>query len=391
MVSRYHEHCPGLVKPETGAANAKELNFSLLDSGYKVGTAGTKGVGRSSTVQLFHGSEVAFWPHADSHAAGVIQAVPDEPGTEIILESTANGLGNYYHQQWQRAEAGQSDYQAIFIPWFWQPEYRKSVPDDFTLTVEENEYAELYSLDHGQMAWRRSKISELKDDWLFRQEYPATPAEAFQSSGDDVFIPAVLVMKARKAQAPANGAKVGGCDPARFGDDRTSFAIRQGRKVLSIYSFSGKDTMEVAGLCVKAIKDNGLAKLFVDVGGLGAGVVDRLNEMGYRDKIHAVNSGEKPLDDVLYVNKRAEMWGEMKVWLSEQPAQIPDLDSLHADLASPMYGYDSNQRLKLERKEDMKKRGLRSPDEGDALALTFAFPVGQTSANWTQPATKWVV
>jgi hypothetical protein len=149
--------------------------------------------------------------------------------------------------------------------------------------------------------------------------------------------------------------------------------------------------MEVAGLCVKAIKDNGLAKLFVDVGGLGAGVVDRLNEMGYRDKIHAVNSGEKPLDDVLYVNKRAEMWGEMKVWLSEQPAQIPDLDSLHADLASPMYGYDSNQRLKLERKEDMKKRGLRSPDEGDALALTFAFPVGQTSANWTQPATKWVV
>jgi hypothetical protein len=56
-----------------------------------------------------------------------------------------------------------------------------------------------------------------------------------------------------------------------------------------------------------------------------------------------------------------------------------------------MYGYDSNQRLKLERKEDMKKRGLRSPDEGDALALTFAFPVGQTSANWTQPATKWVV
>ena len=78
MANRYHEHCPALVKPETGAANAKELNFAALDSGYKVGTAGTKGVGRSSTLQLFHGSEVGFWPHADTHAAGVLQAVADD-------------------------------------------------------------------------------------------------------------------------------------------------------------------------------------------------------------------------------------------------------------------------------------------------------------------------
>ena len=95
MVNRYHEHCPDYVKPSTGAANAKELFFDAIDSGYKVGTAGTKGVGRSSTIQLFHGSEVAFWPNAESHAAGVLQAVPDEEGTEVILESTANGFGNY--------------------------------------------------------------------------------------------------------------------------------------------------------------------------------------------------------------------------------------------------------------------------------------------------------
>lgn len=100
MVNRYHEHCPVFVRPSTGAANAKELFFDKLDSGYKVGTAGTKGVGRSSTIQLFHGSEVAFWPHAETHAAGVLQAVPDAPGTEVILESTANGLGNFFHQKW---------------------------------------------------------------------------------------------------------------------------------------------------------------------------------------------------------------------------------------------------------------------------------------------------
>jgi hypothetical protein len=392
MVNRFHEHCPAPVRPATSASNAKELVFEALDSGYKVGTAGTKGVGRSSTLQLFHGSEVAFWPFAETHAAGVLQAVPDEPDTEVVLESTANGLGNYYHQQWQKAEARQSDYQAIFIPWFWQPEYRKPANDSQTLSVEENEYRDLYDLDAEQMAWRRAKIAELKDDWLFRQEYPATPSEAFQSSGDDVYIPPILVMKARKANASPHGAKVGGCDPARFGDDRTSFALRQGRKVHLLQSHSGKDTMEVAGLCVRFIKDHGLTKLFVDVGGLGAGVVDRLNEMGYRDKIHAVNSGEKPLDDTRYVNKRAEMWGEMKDWLAGQPAQIPDSDTLHADLTGPLYTYDSNQRLKLERKEDMKKRGLRSPDEGDALALTFAFPVGESNKAWaTQPSTKWVV
>ncbi|MET3867995.1 hypothetical protein ABIC20_005304 [Methylobacterium radiotolerans] len=70
MVSRYHEHCPSLVRPSAGAANAKELLFDRLDSGYKVGTAGSKAVGRGNTLQLFHGSEVGFWPHAQSHASG---------------------------------------------------------------------------------------------------------------------------------------------------------------------------------------------------------------------------------------------------------------------------------------------------------------------------------
>ena len=76
MVERFHDHCAD--RPSTGVANASELYFDALDSGYKVGTAGTKGVGRSATVQLFHGSEVAFWPFAQSHAAGVLQAVPDQ-------------------------------------------------------------------------------------------------------------------------------------------------------------------------------------------------------------------------------------------------------------------------------------------------------------------------
>lgn len=169
MVNRYHEHCPPTVRPSTGAASAKELFFDKLDSGYKVGTAGTKGVGRSSTIQLFHGSEVAFWPHAETHAAGVLQAVPDAAGTQVILESTANGIGNFFHQKWRDAERGENEFIPVFVPWFWQDEYRKDVPDGFALDAEEIEYSEAYGLSLEQMAWRRSKIADLKDLALFKQ------------------------------------------------------------------------------------------------------------------------------------------------------------------------------------------------------------------------------
>ena len=82
MVERFHAHCPDAVKPSTGTANAKELYFDRLESGYKVGTASTRATGRSSTIQFFHGSEVAFWPHAEEHMAGIMQAIPDARGTE---------------------------------------------------------------------------------------------------------------------------------------------------------------------------------------------------------------------------------------------------------------------------------------------------------------------
>src|SRR5262252_5821051 len=137
MIERFHEHCPPDEKPSTGTANARELSFDALDSGYKIGTAGTKGVGRSSTIQLFHGSEVAFWPHAETHAAGILQAVPDIPGTEVILESTAHGMGNFFHETWRGAEAGDNDYIAIFVPWYWQDEYRRTPPPGFVPSAEE--------------------------------------------------------------------------------------------------------------------------------------------------------------------------------------------------------------------------------------------------------------
>lgn len=161
MAQRYHEHCPEVVRQTIQASNSKELIFAGLDSGYKIGTAGNKFVGRSSTIQLLHGSEVAFWPNAAEHAKGILQAVPNADGTEIFMESTANGIGNYFHEQWQLAEIKKSAFIPIFIPWYWQDEYSEFLSDDFALEDEELDLKRQYNLNDNQIAWRRNKIMEL--------------------------------------------------------------------------------------------------------------------------------------------------------------------------------------------------------------------------------------
>lgn len=179
MVERYHVNCPPLVKPTTSTSNRKELSFDRLDSGYKVSTAGSKGAGRSSTITLFHGSEVAYWPNAEKHMSGALQAVPNAPGTEVILESTSDGPKGLFYEMCRAAEAGQGEYQLIFCPWFWQSEYRLPAGPDFQPTNEEAEYAEAWGLDLEQLAWRRAKIVELRGVDSFRREYPANVKEAF--------------------------------------------------------------------------------------------------------------------------------------------------------------------------------------------------------------------
>lgn len=379
MAQRFYENTPPIVRPQVTTSNSKELIFGVLDSGYKLGTAENKSVGRSATIQLLHGSEVAFWNNAEEHAKGIMQAVPNEDGTEIILESTANGVGNYFHQLWQKAEAGQSEYIAIFVPWNWQEEYRVPIDDIFDPTAEEVELALQYQLCHDQLLWRRRKIAELSvngtdGDKSFKQEYPFNSTEAFQITGENSFISSELVMRCRKELAEKYGKLLLGVDPARFGDDRSCIIRRQGRVAFGKETYIKKDTMEITGIVHNIIITEKPFRVFVDVGGLGAGIVDRLRELGHGDIVVAVNSGSTPLDARRYYNKRAEMWGEMKAWMMDSPCQIPDEDSLHADLCGIRYTIDSNSRVVMEKKSDMKKRGIRSPDEAEAVALTFALP-----------------
>ena len=147
--------------------------------------------------------------------------------------------------------------------------------------------------------------------------------------------------------------------------------------------------MEIVGLVHQIIKNESPAKVFIDIGGLGAGIVDRLWELGYKDVVVGVNAGSKPLNGKFYTNKRAEMWGELREWLVDEPCQIPNNDALHSDICGIRYKIDSNSRLQMERKEDMKKRGIRSPDSADALCLTFAYP--ETALNSTRKSNEVAV
>lgn len=388
MAKLFYEKCPAPVRPQLQASNAKELLFSVLKSGYKLGTAGNEEVGRSSTIQYLHASEAGLYRNAPEIASGLLQTVPFAANTEIFIESTAKGVGTWFHQQWQAAESGNSPYIAIFIPWYWQDEYAVAVLPGFVRDEEEEELKAFYNLTNEQLQWRRFKISEfsvngIDGNKLFRQEYPCNPTEAFQFSSEDTFISPDLVMRARMHKDPIEpvGPLIIGVDPARFGDDRTAIIRRQGRVAFNLQHYDKKDCMEVCGLVHSIITKEKPAKVFIDVGGLGAGIIDRLFEIGHKGIVVPVNSANSALDEERYTNKRAEMWGIGKEWLNEGPVKIPNDDALHADLCGVKYSWDSKSRLKIERKEDMKKRGIRSSDLADALLLTFAQPVRMNAAN----------
>ena len=203
MTKRYHEYVPDILRPNTKYSSKRELSFDKLDSSYVVATAGGSGPGRGETLQNVHASEIAFWTPstARDNWNGLKKAVPNAPGTSIFIESTANGVGNLFHELWQGAVNGTNEYEAVFIPWFLQKEYRKTPPPNFERTHEEKELAERFPLDDAQLYWRRLEIGENGLE-LFQQEYPCTAEEAFLTSGRPVFHPQKVQALLEKAEAP---------------------------------------------------------------------------------------------------------------------------------------------------------------------------------------------
>ena len=407
MAQRFHEHMPPALQKPLKRGNAKELLFADNDCGYQVSTAGSRETGRSATFQLFHGSEVAFWPNAEDHAQASFQAVGDVPGTEIILESTANGVGNLFHRLAQAAIRGQSQFQAIFVPWYWDDGYQAPCPDHMEFSPVWEEYALAHKLSWPQLAWAWNKNRELASTisasldepcWKFMQEYPATFDEAFQTSGNS-FIPAPLVLKARRPAETVlgTGPIILGVDPARSGDkvgiiDRCG--RRAGERIAERMDPQG-DTMYVASQIAKIIDRIRPDAVCIDVGSNGAGVYDWLADKQYPG-LYAVNFGSNPVSttqtgDDQFFNRRAEMYDGMREWFSGPlPVQIPDDDALQGDICAAQWGpgatrYNTSNELIIEEKAAIKVRLGASPDLGDALALTFAVPYATKAMAMSQP------
>jgi len=217
MSKLYYDGLDENIRPMIKLSNAQELLFENpsrkaedkadnpgLRSRIRCVTAGAKGVGRSDTLTNVHISEYAFWEgDKRSTLIGLLQAVPNLPGTMVIIESTANGYDDF-KALWDAAVAGESDFQPLFFPWFDMPGYRMPVPHGTVWSEEELNLAKSFSLDDEQLAWRRWCLKNNcgGDLSLFRQEYPCSPDEAFVTSGSPVFRNEDLVVRRANTQPP---------------------------------------------------------------------------------------------------------------------------------------------------------------------------------------------
>ena len=221
MSKLFYDELPAPVKPMLRASNAQELVFENpsklrserearpgLRSRIRCATAGGRGIGRSDTLQCVHLSEYAFWPDgADGKAstlAGILQAVPSLPGTMVVIESTANGFEDF-KERWDAAVAGENDFEPVFFAWFENPDYSMPVVPGTEWMPEERDLKAAYQLTDEQLQWRRWCIANNCGGSLdmFRQEYPASPGEAFLHSGTGVFDNEQIVLRLERLPEPA--------------------------------------------------------------------------------------------------------------------------------------------------------------------------------------------
>ena len=389
IVSRFHAEYPNLkikadetnivYKQDIIQENAKRFSF-VNNSGYTVGTAGKGEIGRGFTIQLLHLSEAAFYECGDKISSSIMEAVPDVDGTEIIVESTANGIGNLFHQMVVKARLGKGSYELIFIPWFWQQEYRKALPENFKLTDEEALFKKEYDLNDEQIYWRRIKIEDSDDGIIqFRREYPATVDEAFDASIEGSYYDKEDIEEAMNAPIPPGKHKtLCGLDIAGDGEkaDRIVFSLRAGRHHFKTLIYQGLKAEEVIMRAKEIIRVYKVSKMFVDKG-FNPAVCEFL-ERDFPSKIIGVFFGNKPDDSIKFLNKRAEMAYRLKKWLKDKPVKMVNSAGLKQELLAIRRKEkldDPNQKLQMISKKEIKDNIGISTDEFDSLALTFAYYV----------------
>lgn len=275
--------------------------------------------------------------------------------------------------------------------------FTEDIPDRFWLAFSnprQNTGAFYECFNRNRDRWRTTQIDSRTVEGISTQAYDNIIAQygedsnearvevygQFPTVGDDQFIGTKVVDEALKRARydDPHAPVILGVDIARFGSDSTVLALRKGRDLYAVMKYKGLDTMQVVGRVIEAIERYAPDLTVLDEGGLGAGVLDRLQEQRY--KVRGVNFGSKA-DSAGYANKRAEMWGAMKEWLKSASIGSKDKNATHADrdlksdFCAPQYKLNSTGAVLLESKADIKKRGGASPDVADAISVTFAYPV----------------
>jgi len=212
IVKLFWERLPEAERRRIGEpryVTRREFYWPRLNSRFWVGTAGSLAFGRGQTINNLHCSEFAYWPKPEEALTALSEAVP--LSGRIVIESTANGMGNSFHDLWVQAKEGENQYRPHFYPWWWDPGYRLAGPLLGELSEEEQQLKQAWGLDDDQLRWRREKRRQLRE--RFPQEYPENDGHCFLASGRCCFdIPALLAARARIAGEPAPEAISQLCD-----------------------------------------------------------------------------------------------------------------------------------------------------------------------------------
>lgn len=398
MTKFYYDGLPDGFKIPLLNNSSKMLSLATK-SLIRVGTAGADVIGRGTTNNFFHGSEVAFWKNSSEIISGILQTIPENFDSEIYLESTTNGRtgdGRYFYEMANIGLDSKSEFQTIFYPWFKNKEYKKPLIEPIKHDDYEEFLVKVYGLTDEQLLWRRSKLqNEFRPrPYLFKQEYPSNLSEAFLKN-DNALIPNEYIELARKNTGLLN---VGlpiiiGVDPARS-SDRTIITIRQGRVVLKFHKFDKMDNVRLAGILLSIIQRINPAKINIDYGH-GTGVYDILVSQGVGSILELVQFGNAAYDNKKYANRRAEMYDKMRDWfMQDGGVEIKDqeyIEEFTRDIAiiPDLKQSDSTGRFSLEKKENIVKgTEINSTDFADSLALTFASPVNYTPNGFGYNANK---
>jgi hypothetical protein len=271
----------------TSRANVRQIVFPELDAQYRVVSAGDRNAGRGLTVQNLHCSELARWPGDPAETLAGLRAAM-APGAELILESTPEGVGGCFHEEWQKAD--ETGMVRHFFPWWLEGRYRAAAVDESTLSEEERDLMVRKSLDLEQIGYRRKIRADFRG--LARQEYAEDEESCFLASGDSVFELGAIEARLATAPEPAERRRNGdleiwlpplrgkeylvAVDPAGGGSDGDYSAaeVLELEKGLQCAEFAGHvGGLELARLVTALAAEYNQAWLVVERNNHGAGVL----------------------------------------------------------------------------------------------------------------------